>query len=173
MCNMNFLILYISSFIPWYFKTLFTFKRYLEDLSTLYHPETKSWMKTLQGLALLIQCFGGEVPSFILSSNWQHLIGHGFTTLTCEWFHPYRLYTETYGPHARVFSDVFHVHVDIFRVLGHQRPSVGSASRGAERHCVRTGVLGSHFVRSSCDSPWCRRYTAGIRRDSFKRNRYT
>jgi len=43
--------------------------RYLEDLSTFYHPETKYWMKTLQGLAILIQCFGGEVPSFFLSGK--------------------------------------------------------------------------------------------------------
>jgi len=52
--------------------TIFTYviiNRYLEDLSTFYHPETKSWIKTLQGLAILIQCFGGEVPSFFLSGT--------------------------------------------------------------------------------------------------------
>jgi len=42
---------------------------YLEDLSTFYHPEKKSWMKTLQGLAILIQCFCGEVPLFFLSGK--------------------------------------------------------------------------------------------------------
>lgn len=44
-------------------------KRYLEELTNNYHPEIKPWIKTLQGLALIIQCIGGEVPSFFLSSK--------------------------------------------------------------------------------------------------------
>ncbi|XP_015372474.1 PREDICTED: uncharacterized protein LOC107167801 [Diuraphis noxia] len=67
----------------------YTLRRYLEDLSNVYHPETKSWMKTLQGIALLIQCFGGEVPSFILSSYILKRVDHMtifsivFFTFTC------------------------------------------------------------------------------------------
>ncbi|KAL4082823.1 hypothetical protein QTP88_029479 [Uroleucon formosanum] len=53
----GFFVSFLWNFLFWY----------LEDLSTFYHPETKPWMKTLQGLATLIQCFGGEVPSFFLS----------------------------------------------------------------------------------------------------------
>jgi MFS family permease len=45
-------------------------------LSTFYHPEKKSWMKTLQGLAILIQCFCGEVPSFFLSGYILKRVGH-------------------------------------------------------------------------------------------------
>lgn len=44
--------------------------RYLEDLSNIYHPETKPYIKTLQGLSLTIRCFGGEVPFFFLSSKY-------------------------------------------------------------------------------------------------------
>uniref|UniRef100_A0A2S2PG69 Major facilitator superfamily domain-containing protein 6-B n=1 Tax=Schizaphis graminum TaxID=13262 RepID=A0A2S2PG69_SCHGA len=36
----------------------------------------KSWMKSLQGTALLIQCFGGEVPSFFLSSYILKRVNH-------------------------------------------------------------------------------------------------
>ncbi|XP_050057858.1 major facilitator superfamily domain-containing protein 6-A-like isoform X2 [Aphis gossypii] len=41
---------------------------YMEDLSRMYHPETISYIKTLEGLTQTIQCFGGEVPFFFLSS---------------------------------------------------------------------------------------------------------
>ncbi|XP_060874398.1 major facilitator superfamily domain-containing protein 6-B-like [Metopolophium dirhodum] len=41
---------------------------YLEDLSKIYHPETIPYIKTLEGLTQTIQCFGGEVPFFFLSS---------------------------------------------------------------------------------------------------------
>lgn len=53
---------FLSAFV-WYY--LFW---YLEDLSRLYHPETISYIKTLEGLTQTIQCFGGEVPFFFLSS---------------------------------------------------------------------------------------------------------
>ncbi|CAH1726834.1 unnamed protein product [Aphis gossypii] len=62
----GFFISFIWNFLFWY----------LEDLSTFYHPETKSWIKTLQGLAILIQCFGGEVPSFFLSGFILKRINH-------------------------------------------------------------------------------------------------
>lgn len=62
----GFFISFIWNFLFWY----------LEDLSTFYHPETKSWIKTLQGLAILIQCFGGEVPSFFLSGFILKRVNH-------------------------------------------------------------------------------------------------
>ncbi|CAI6371832.1 unnamed protein product [Macrosiphum euphorbiae] len=62
----GFFVSFLWNFLFWY----------LEDLSTFYHPETKSWMKTLQGLAILIQCFGGEVPSFFLSGYILKRVGH-------------------------------------------------------------------------------------------------
>lgn len=45
------------------------YNRYLEDLANVYHPETKEWIKSIQGFTLTIQCFGGEVPFFFLSSK--------------------------------------------------------------------------------------------------------
>ncbi|XP_026813025.1 major facilitator superfamily domain-containing protein 6-A-like [Rhopalosiphum maidis] len=57
--------------IVWYFLFL-----YLEDLSNIYHPEMKPYIKTLQGLSLTIQCFGGEVPFFFLSKFIIKRMGH-------------------------------------------------------------------------------------------------
>ncbi|XP_026806833.1 major facilitator superfamily domain-containing protein 6-B-like isoform X1 [Rhopalosiphum maidis] len=62
----GFFISFIWNFVFWY----------LEELSNVYHPEMKSWMKSLQGTALLIQCFGGEVPSFFLSSYILKRVNH-------------------------------------------------------------------------------------------------
>ncbi|XP_060874136.1 major facilitator superfamily domain-containing protein 6-A-like [Metopolophium dirhodum] len=75
----GFFMSFIWNFVFWY----------LEDLSNEFHPETKSWMKTLQGTALLIQCFGGEVPSFLFSSYILKRVDHMtilsvvFFTFTC------------------------------------------------------------------------------------------
>ncbi|XP_025199984.1 major facilitator superfamily domain-containing protein 6-like [Melanaphis sacchari] len=75
----GFFISFIWNFVFWY----------IEDLSNIYHPEMKSWMKTLQGTALLIQCFGGEVPLFFLSSYILKRVNHMtifsivFFTFTC------------------------------------------------------------------------------------------
>eukprot|EP00102_Acyrthosiphon_pisum_P005260 XP_001949714.2 PREDICTED: major facilitator superfamily domain-containing protein 6-like [Acyrthosiphon pisum] len=60
----------LLSFV-WYFVFL-----YLEDLSNLYHPEMKTYIKTIQGLSLTIQCFGGEVPFFFLSNFIIKRIGY-------------------------------------------------------------------------------------------------
>ncbi|CAI6361482.1 unnamed protein product [Macrosiphum euphorbiae] len=54
----GFFMSFIWNFVLWY----------LEYLSIKFHPETKSWMKTLQGTAALVRCFGGEVPSLLFSS---------------------------------------------------------------------------------------------------------
>ncbi|VVC36477.1 Major facilitator superfamily domain,Major facilitator superfamily associated domain [Cinara cedri] len=59
-----------NSFI-WYF----TFW-YMEDLSNIYHPETKPWIKTIQGFSLTVQCFGGEIPFFYLSGLIIKRVGH-------------------------------------------------------------------------------------------------
>lgn len=43
---------------------------HLEDLAAeMEGCGTVSWMKTLQGLLLGIQCFGGEIPFFFLSGT--------------------------------------------------------------------------------------------------------
>ncbi|XP_060874397.1 major facilitator superfamily domain-containing protein 6-like isoform X3 [Metopolophium dirhodum] len=55
----------------WYFQFL-----YMEDISNIYHPETKPYIKTIQGLSLTIQCFGGEVPFFFLSNFILKRVGH-------------------------------------------------------------------------------------------------
>ncbi|KAL4092012.1 hypothetical protein QTP88_026595 [Uroleucon formosanum] len=60
----------LLSFV-WYFVFL-----YLEDLSNLYHPEMKPYIRTIQGLSLTIQCFGGEVPFFFLSNFIIKLVGY-------------------------------------------------------------------------------------------------
>ncbi|VVC36470.1 Major facilitator superfamily domain,Major facilitator superfamily associated domain [Cinara cedri] len=62
----GFFMSFIWNFVFWY----------IEDLSIIYHPETKSWMKTLQGVALIIQCFAGEVPSFFVSGYILKRIDH-------------------------------------------------------------------------------------------------
>ncbi|XP_073973876.1 sugar baby transporter isoform X3 [Rhodnius prolixus] len=49
---------------------------YLEDLATAHGCETKAWIKTLEGLAMGIQCFGGELPFFFLSGWILKKIGH-------------------------------------------------------------------------------------------------
>uniref|UniRef100_A0A224XLK4 Putative transporter n=1 Tax=Panstrongylus lignarius TaxID=156445 RepID=A0A224XLK4_9HEMI len=49
---------------------------YLEDLASLHGCETKAWIKTLEGLAMGIQCFGGELPFFFLSGWILKKIGH-------------------------------------------------------------------------------------------------
>jgi hypothetical protein len=46
--------------------------RFLEDLANIYHPETKPWIKTIQGFSSTVQCCGGEIPFFLLSSTADH-----------------------------------------------------------------------------------------------------
>ncbi|CAI6371734.1 unnamed protein product [Macrosiphum euphorbiae] len=57
--------------IVWYYLYVYT-----EELANLYHPETKPYIKTIQGLALSIECFLGDFPFFFLSSYVIKLIGH-------------------------------------------------------------------------------------------------
>lgn len=38
--------------------------------------DNTTWMKTLQGLAMVIQCFGGELPFFFISGWVLNKIGH-------------------------------------------------------------------------------------------------
>lgn len=38
--------------------------------------DSQNWMKTLQGIAMAIQCFGGEIPFFFLSGWILKKIGH-------------------------------------------------------------------------------------------------
>ncbi|XP_050443475.1 major facilitator superfamily domain-containing protein 6-A-like isoform X2 [Adelges cooleyi] len=55
---LGFLLSFITNFLFWY----------LEDITNLFHPEYYSWIKTIQGLSLTIQCFLAEVPLFFVSS---------------------------------------------------------------------------------------------------------
>jgi len=49
---------------------------YLEDLASSHGCGTISWIKTLEGLIMGIQCFGGELPFFFLSGKILKKIGH-------------------------------------------------------------------------------------------------
>ncbi|VVC36464.1 Major facilitator superfamily domain,Major facilitator superfamily associated domain [Cinara cedri] len=40
---------------------------YMEDINSKFHGDKHSWIKTLEGAALFIQCLGGEVPFFFFS----------------------------------------------------------------------------------------------------------
>ncbi|KAL4085458.1 hypothetical protein QTP88_027316 [Uroleucon formosanum] len=66
-------VVFIGFFMSFLWNFIFW---YLEDLSNEFHPETKSWMKTLQGISLVIKCFGGEVPSFLFSSYILKRVDH-------------------------------------------------------------------------------------------------
>lgn len=46
------------------------------QFSFFYRCNQTNWMKTLQGLAMGIQCFGGELPFFFLSGWILKKIGH-------------------------------------------------------------------------------------------------
>lgn len=49
---------------------------HLEDLAFKHSYEVKSWIKTIEGLVMGIQCLGGELPFFFLSSWILKRIGH-------------------------------------------------------------------------------------------------
>lgn len=49
---------------------------YLEDLADVSGCQGKDWIKTLEGLIMGIQCFGGELPFFFLSGWILKKIGH-------------------------------------------------------------------------------------------------
>jgi len=46
------------------------FYRYVDDLATIYHPERKSMLISIEGFSLTIGCLGGEVPFFYLSGKY-------------------------------------------------------------------------------------------------------
>jgi len=46
------------------------FCRYVDDLATIYHPERKSMLSSIEGFSLTIECLGGEVPFFYLSGKY-------------------------------------------------------------------------------------------------------
>lgn len=54
---------------------LFCF-RYIEDVASNYECSSQGWIKTLQGLAMGVQCFGGEVPLFFWSGSIIKRLGH-------------------------------------------------------------------------------------------------
>jgi hypothetical protein len=43
--------------------------RHLEDLATAEGCDMLQWMKTIEGLVMGVQCFGGELP-FLFLSGW-------------------------------------------------------------------------------------------------------
>lgn len=54
----------------------FFFFRYLEDVASMYECSSQAWIKTLQGLAMGVQCFGGELPLFFWSGWIIKRLGH-------------------------------------------------------------------------------------------------
>uniref|UniRef100_A0A1B6D4I8 Major facilitator superfamily associated domain-containing protein n=1 Tax=Clastoptera arizonana TaxID=38151 RepID=A0A1B6D4I8_9HEMI len=61
----------ICTALIWNFLFIF-----LEELSKGSGSETKDWIKTLEGLIMAVQCFGGELPFFFLSGWILKKIGH-------------------------------------------------------------------------------------------------
>ncbi|VVC36478.1 Major facilitator superfamily domain,Major facilitator superfamily associated domain [Cinara cedri] len=55
----------------WYY-----FIWYVDDLGTIYHPERKSILHSIQGFSLTIECLLGEVPFFYLSGHVINRTGH-------------------------------------------------------------------------------------------------
>ncbi|XP_050443466.1 major facilitator superfamily domain-containing protein 6-A-like isoform X2 [Adelges cooleyi] len=49
---------------------------YLEDIASMYECSTQAWIKTLQGLVMGVQTFGGEVPFFFWSGWIIKRLGH-------------------------------------------------------------------------------------------------
>lgn len=49
---------------------------HLEDLATSQGCEMLQWIKTIEGLVMGVQCFGGELPFFFLSGRILRKIGH-------------------------------------------------------------------------------------------------
>lgn len=50
----------------------------MEDLTQKYHSDEQGWTKTLQGLAIGIQCIGGEMPLLFFSGWIIKRIGHTY-----------------------------------------------------------------------------------------------
>lgn len=50
--------------------------RYIEDVASMYECSTQGWIKTLQGLIMGVQCFGGELPFFFWSGSIIKRLGH-------------------------------------------------------------------------------------------------
>ncbi|KAF6201647.1 hypothetical protein GE061_004040, partial [Apolygus lucorum] len=49
---------------------------HLENLASNYNCDMRVWIKTLEGLVMGIQCFGGELPFFFLSGRILKKLGH-------------------------------------------------------------------------------------------------
>lgn len=54
----------------------FSILRYMEDITSTNQPDKRPWIKTLQGLAIGIQCIGGEMPFLFFSGHIIKRIGH-------------------------------------------------------------------------------------------------
>lgn len=48
----------------------------MEEITSKYHSDKLPWIKTLQGLAIGIQCIGGEMPLFFFSGWIIKRLGH-------------------------------------------------------------------------------------------------
>ncbi|XP_025200189.1 major facilitator superfamily domain-containing protein 6-like isoform X2 [Melanaphis sacchari] len=67
------IVMGICTSMPWNY--LFW---YMEDLTRKYHSNKQYWIKTLQGLAIGIQCIGGEMPFLFFSGWFIKRIGHTY-----------------------------------------------------------------------------------------------
>lgn len=136
--------------------------RYVDDLATVYHPERKSILSSIQGFSLTIECLGGEVPFFYLSGKTCRLIFGAVliinTAMTCwesrkkkigKWtasLCTFRTSDQAYRTHDGVFAVVRHVRDPVPPVLDHPGSAVGAAGGAAERHHVRAELHRRHFV---------------------------
>lgn len=139
----------------------------MEDLANIYHTETKPWIKTIQGFALVVQCYGGEVPFFFLSSNsnyYKKATSNKSSNLNLL-FPFYRYCPETSGSHECAFTDVFHVRPEICSVFNNTKSRLGLTSWTTQWHKLRIGLLCSRVVRRSFGSQRCRRDSSRNRRD--------
>lgn len=144
--------------------------RYLEELADIYHPEMKPYIKTIQGLALSIQCFGGEFPFFFLSGNYKNNCWRLRGILILYNYYdrvPRRLCHQAHWPHEFVLFDVCRVCRQISSIFDYNEPRLGFTGWNVQRRDLCTGLRYSHFIRCTISTSRSWGNASRARRDSF------